>query len=88
MKVKICTENIVEVRYTILTSFLERESLVINNKWITKPTFSVAESASEVVISTAKLKVKINKSNQSVTYTDLKGNVILSEDKSNSKKMV
>ena len=88
MKVKICTENVVEVRYTIFPTFPTKESLVIINKWISSPAFSVTESANEVVISTAKLKVKVNKSNQSVTYTDLKDNVIVSEDKGNGKKMI
>ncbi len=87
MKVKICTENVVEVRYTIFSTFPAKESLVVNNRWITTTKFSLTESLVEIVISTAKLKVVISKANQSITYTDLKNKVILSEARENGKKM-
>ena len=41
----------------------------------------------EIIITTAKLKVIVNKLNNSVKYTDLNGNQILSEDESQGKTM-
>ena len=88
MKLKICTNTVVEVKYTIFPTFPAKESLVVNNKWISTPPFSLSESPVEITITTAKLKVKINRANQSIAYTDLKDNVILKEAKENGKLMV
>src|SRR5436190_20669945 len=43
MKVKICKDDIAEVRYTFMNSFPAKTSIVINNTWHDKPTFSVSE---------------------------------------------
>src|SRR5450759_1731169 len=87
MKVKICMDNIVEVKYTSLPLFLDKPSLVITNEWKIAPVFSVNENANEIIITTVLLKVVINRQNNSVKYTDLKGNPILSEDELQGKKM-
>ena len=42
LKVKVCSDNIVEVKFTILSSFAARNSLVINNEWKTALKFSVS----------------------------------------------
>ena len=39
MKVKICMDNIVEVKYTSLPLFLDKPSLVITNEWKIAPVF-------------------------------------------------
>jgi alpha-D-xyloside xylohydrolase len=77
----------VEVKYTVLPVFLDKPSLVITNDWKTTPGFTVADNAKEIVITTAKLKVVVNKQTNSVKYTDLNGNVVLAEDESQSKTM-
>jgi alpha-D-xyloside xylohydrolase len=87
MKVKICMDNIVEVKYTSLPLFLDKPSLVITNEWKITPGFTINENASEIIISTARLKVIVNKISNFVKYTDLKGNLILSEDELNGKSM-
>ena len=87
MKVKICTDNIVEVKYTSLPLLLDKPSLVVTNKWKNTPGFTINESAGEIIITTADLKVIVNKQTNSVRYTDLKGNIILSEDGSQGKTM-
>ncbi len=88
MMIKICKENIVEVKYSILSSMPSKESLVINNGWNITPDFTVSETADEVTILTAKLKILVNKKTNSVTYTDLNNLVILSEDQVLGKNMV
>ena len=82
MNVKICFDNMIEVKYTTLPVFLDKPSLVITNDWKITPGFTVAENASEIVISTAKLKVVVNRQTNAVKYTDLAGNTILAEDNS------
>lgn len=87
MKVKICLDNIVEVKYTSLPLFLDKPSLVVTNEWKTTPEFSVTENSGEIIITTAILKIFVNRQTNSVKYTDLNGNLILSEDESQGKSM-
>jgi len=87
MKVKICFDNMIEVKYTTLPLFLNKPSLVITNDWKTVPGFSVSDNATEISISTSKLKVFINKQTNAIKYTDLSGNTILAEDGAQSKTM-
>ena len=56
MKVKICLDNIVEVKYTALSLFLDKPSLVITNEWKITPVFSVNENADEIIITTNRIK--------------------------------
>jgi len=48
-----------------------------------RPVYQVAESQTEVVITTARLKVRVNKATNAITYTDLNGNIITAEDRDN-----
>jgi alpha-D-xyloside xylohydrolase len=87
MKVKVCKEDLIEVKYTALASFESKKSLVINNDWKTTALFTIKESSGEIVISTGKLKIKVNKATNSITYTNLNDEPVLSEDKTNGKTM-
>jgi alpha-D-xyloside xylohydrolase len=87
MKVKMCTDNMIEVKYTSLSSFPDKPSLVITNEWKNTPGFTITETTGEIIITTAKLKVIVNKMSNSIKYSDLKGNIILSEDGSQGKSM-
>jgi len=83
MDIKICKADIIEVKFTIFNSFPEKNSLTVNNPWKEKSPFSVADRNGEVIITTAKLVVRINKSTNGITYNDLKGNIITSETNEN-----
>jgi alpha-D-xyloside xylohydrolase len=83
MKVFVHRDDIIEVKYTIFNAFETKPSLVVNNSWQIRPAYQVAESKSEIIITTAKLKVKVNKATNAITYTDLKGNIITAEDNNN-----
>jgi alpha-D-xyloside xylohydrolase len=87
MKVKVCSDNIVEVKYTLLQDFLMKKSLVITNDWKKGTKFTLSENKEEIVIITGNLKVWINKSTNAIRFTDLKGSTILSEDGENGKNM-
>ncbi len=88
MKVKICKADIVEVKYTNETSFPEKASLVVVNDFKNAAAFKIEDQKNEIILVTAKLKVLINKQTNAITYTDLKGDVILAEDGSDGKTMV
>ena len=87
MKVKICLDNVVEVKYTTLPVFLDKPSLVITNKWNNTPEFSVAETPAEITLATSCLKITIDRKTNAVRYTDLTGKLILAEDAGQGKTM-
>lgn len=88
MKIKICSESMVQVKYTILDQLPAKNSLVISNDWKTIPPFTVSETTDEVIISTKRLFIKINKATNAIKYTDVNHMTILEEDPANGKRMV
>jgi len=88
MKIKVCNSGIIEVKYTDQQSFAAKTSLVINNSWKTTVKFTVTESKDAVVITTTDLKVLVNRKDNSLKFTDLKGNTILAGDGENGMKML
>jgi len=87
MKIKICGEDIVQVKYTSLQELDNRNSLVVVNEWKNVPEFKVFEKQGTVIIATARLKVKVNKLSNAITYTNLKDLVILAEDEKEGKRV-
>lgn len=83
MQVLICKDDIIEVKYTILNAFLNKPSLVVNNRWLPRPVFNVTESGDTITIITKKLKIEINKTTNAITYATLSGKVITAEDDQN-----
>jgi len=87
LKIKVCSADIIEVKYTTLNSFLNKESLVVTNKWAQPAAFTVADNGSSVVITTAKLKVAVDKATNAISYLTKAGQVITAEDKADNKSM-
>ncbi|MDP9047775.1 MAG: DUF4968 domain-containing protein [Bacteroidota bacterium] len=83
MKILVCRDDIIEVKYTIFNTFQTKPSLVVNNTWQQRPVFTVTEKGNDVVITTKKLHIKINKATNAITYTDLSGTIITAEDREN-----
>ncbi|HEX3029720.1 MAG TPA: DUF4968 domain-containing protein, partial [Clostridia bacterium] len=84
MRLQVCKEDIIRVQYTTASSIPAKTSLSVNKVWGTT-SFTTTENSGVVTITTSRMKVKVNKSNGSISYTDLNDNVILSEDSTNSK---
>jgi alpha-D-xyloside xylohydrolase len=83
MNIRICKADIIEVKYTILNAFPEKNSLVVNNTWKQRSSFIVSERNGLVIITTAKLIIRINKSTNAITYTNKTGEIITSESSEN-----
>lgn len=83
MKIKVCSPDIIEVKYTLFNAFGHKPSLVVNNKWLNKISFTVSENAKCIYITTSKLKLCIDKATNAITYMDKAGHVITSEDSEN-----
>ncbi|MDP4179708.1 MAG: glycoside hydrolase family 31 protein [Bacillota bacterium] len=86
MRLQVCKEDIIRVQYTTASSIPSKTSLSVNKVW-DKPSFNVTESGDTVIITTSRMKAKVNKSNGSIAYTDLSDKVVLSEDSTNSKSL-
>jgi alpha-D-xyloside xylohydrolase len=82
LKIVVCKEDIIEIRYTLLSSLASKTSLVVNNPWQIIPQFSVSESSNELVVATNRIKVKVNKVTTSIRFTDLTDALVLAEDDS------
>jgi len=87
LKIKVCSADIIEVKYTTLDAFSNKESLVVTNKWAQPATFTVADAGSNVVITTTKLKVVVDKATNAISYLTKAGQVITAEDKADNKSM-
>jgi alpha-D-xyloside xylohydrolase len=82
MKILICKDDIIEVKYTIFNEFSTKPSLVVNANWHYAG-FGFNQNSTEYIITTKKLKIKVNKATNAITYTDLNGNEITSETQEN-----
>jgi alpha-D-xyloside xylohydrolase len=87
MKVKICSADIIEVKYTVLNSFSNKPSLVVNNTWQNQAAFSIADATKSYIITTDKLKIVVDKATNAISYLTKTGTVILSEDMGGNKTM-
>jgi alpha-D-xyloside xylohydrolase len=88
LKIKICKEDIIEVKYTILDSFSNKQSLVVNKEWPSSVNFNVKDEGAAIIINTGKLLLNINKESEAISYLDLNGNIITKEDQQEGKKMI
>ncbi|MGI4806479.1 MAG: DUF4968 domain-containing protein, partial [Janthinobacterium lividum] len=73
MKIFVHSSDIIEVKYTMLDRFESKESLVVNNKWLAKTSFTVSEAGQKIMIATASLNLSINKATNAIIYMDKKG---------------
>ena len=87
MKIYVWSADIVEVKYTLMNTLSLKQSLVVNKALKSTTDFVISEDANEIVITTTRLKVKVNKATNAVKYTDLHDALILAEDESMGKKM-
>lgn len=85
MKVKVCADDIIQVRYTVFDSFPSFNSLVINNSWTVQPVFKVTESGNYIIITTRILNIKVNRATNAIEYYNKNNQLITAEDKNNGK---
>jgi alpha-D-xyloside xylohydrolase len=87
MKIKVCAGDIIEVKYTSLKEFTDKNSLVVVNAWKNVPRFTVSEKSDVIIITTARLKVKVDGKTHSITYADINDQIILAEDSQDGKRV-
>jgi alpha-D-xyloside xylohydrolase len=87
MKIRICKDDIVQVKYSVLNSLPTFNSLVVNNSFTLPVDFKVIENGNDIVISTSKLNIHINRKTSAISYLSKDGKLITSEDNTNGKSM-
>jgi alpha-D-xyloside xylohydrolase len=87
MKINICTEDIIRVRYTMLDDLPKQSSLVVNNPFIHRINFTVSQTPQNILIKTEKLIISISRATNAVSYFTPSGKLITAEDGVNGKNM-
>ncbi len=87
MKVKVCLDDVIEVKYTTLPLFMDKPSLVVTNTWENSPSFTVSENGGVITITTGRLKVIVNRQTNAVSYSGPDGKLVLSEAATEGKAM-
>jgi len=79
LKIIVCNENIMQVKYTLADTFSTKKSLILEDKKWDKTPFDVNETNQDVTISTAKLKAKVNKITGEIAFYDQNDSLLLKE---------
>src|SRR5689334_21267232 len=78
-RVRVCTDSIIRVTYAPTSSFPKREDyVVIKSDW-TPPEFKLTSTDKEVTLTTAKLKLVVDKHDGSFVYSDASGRRLYTE---------
>ena len=88
MKIHVCSDDIIQVQYTILDSMPRFNSLVVNNMFGQKINFEVMQIAKNIVIRTHKLTIIVDRQTKAITYLTAAGQLIASEDNADNKVML
>lgn len=86
MKLTVCSESIVRVMYSPTATIPIGQTFVVTNSWTASP-FQVADSSGSVTLSTAKLKVVVDKSTGGVRFYDSTDHLLLGENAGGGKTM-
>jgi alpha-D-xyloside xylohydrolase len=87
MKVRVCRDDIIEIRYTVFKTLPEFNSLVVSNPFNQKVNFTVVRNNGNIVIKTAKLIINVNGKTNAINFLTITGNLFASEDEMNGKEM-
>ena len=79
MNIYLLKDDLVEVKYTSFKNLPAKQSLVVLPFTAYLDKFSLSAKEDNIIITTDKLKIIINKNSQAITYNDLQNNIILAE---------
>jgi alpha-D-xyloside xylohydrolase len=85
LKIQVCTADIIRVVATSEKSFSTRQSLMVDRTEWEPVKWSIKELDNQIVLSTSKLKVKVNKQKGTVAFYDAGDKLILQEKTAGSK---
>src|SRR6266851_7186857 len=89
LRVEVCADDIIHVLYAPGPSLPAKKSLVVVAAHdLAAPTFQKSDSADTLLLTTARLRVSVNKTSGSIAYGDLAGNIVLEESEAESKRLI
>lgn len=80
LKIHVCLDDIIEVKYTVLDQLPVINSLVVNNLFSKSINFKVSQTAKNIIISTSKLTLHVDRETSAITYYTSSGQLITGED--------
>ncbi|MBW4889983.1 DUF5110 domain-containing protein [Mucilaginibacter sp. HMF5004] len=87
MKIRICRDDIVQVKYTTLKTFQPENSLVVNNAFKSPVKFTVSKAGGFIIIKTLKLTLRVDVETNSVSYLNSADQFITTENAIEGKAM-
>ncbi len=87
MNLYLFNNDLVEVKYTVLDNMPEKKSLVVLPVKSYLKNFTVNGNKDNVLITTSRLKIRIDKKTNAITYFDQNNHVILAEADESGKEM-
>jgi alpha-D-xyloside xylohydrolase len=81
LKVEVCTDNVIRVAFAKDQTFFARKTLAAGPKKCEPTPWTLTNNSREVVLSTAKLKVKVDRATGTVGFFDHKGQPVALEKK-------
>ncbi len=87
LKLRVCDERILRVTYAPGAALPERSSFVVTNTWPATPPFELEETPDEVTLSTAALRVAIDRATGALRFLDPSGGILLEEPADGGKSM-
>jgi alpha-D-xyloside xylohydrolase len=89
LTLEVCADDVIRVLYAPGPAIPVKKSLiVVGGAALAAPTFQKSESQDAIVLTTARLRVTVNKSSGTISYADVGGNVVLEESDTDSKRLV
>jgi alpha-D-xyloside xylohydrolase len=79
LRLKVCTDSIVRVRYSPTSSFLNREEYVVTKKDWSPVQWTLQSSGSEVSVATSQLKVTVERNSGDITFRDNTGRQLIED---------
>ncbi len=87
MYLRIVSADIIEVKYTVLAAMANKQSLVVLPGIAGTAAFAVAERGDVILITTARLRISVNRATNAIAYADIAGKEILAESNDGNKSM-
>jgi alpha-D-xyloside xylohydrolase len=80
LKLKILSDNIIQVIATPAADFSKRGSLIVTEKLLSTPTWKVDETENQITVSTSSLSARVDKKSLKLVFVNATGQLILAEN--------
>ena len=79
LKLQVCTDSIIRVRYSATSTFSDRPDYVITKTSWPESKWTMQSTGDDVTLTTARLAITVTRKDGAITYRDLEGKQLLQE---------